>query len=210
LARISRKICTTVLLLGALHCSREPDPAPLVAAPAGPLSSAPPPTLELGSVPPPPTEEEARAAVVPASLKTVGAQGDELETDLHSFKVLSLRTCGKLTGSAAAEAAETEGMIAVGLEVQITAKTTMAIAPRDVLLRSGGTLFHAGLDLQQKRKGCIPVLQSTRLKARQAARGFVLFEMPSSMAGKLELTYQPTRWGGATPVHVALENLLPP
>jgi hypothetical protein len=84
-----------------------------------------------------------------------------------------------------------------GAEVEITAKTALGISPRDVVLRSGGILFYANLDLERKLAGCLPLLGRPRLKTGESAKGFVVYDVPSPKPPNLELTYQPTRWGGA-------------
>jgi hypothetical protein len=143
---------------------------------------------------------------VPAAFKTSGATGEKLETDTFSFKVLSFRTCGEATGAGSRDTPEADARLVLGAEVEITAKKSMATSPRDVVLRNGGILFYANLDLKRTLSGCTPLLERPRLKASQAARGFVLFQVPSPRPATLELTYQPTRWGGAPVVRVELDG----
>src|SRR5687768_17068353 len=91
-----RSLLLPLALLGALHCNREPEPEPVKRAAGAVVSATPKPAkLELGPLRPLPQVEEAPRPVVLAALKTAGGPGEQLDTDIHSFRVLSFRDCGE-------------------------------------------------------------------------------------------------------------------
>jgi hypothetical protein len=133
----------------------------------------------------------ADAVTAPASFKTTGNVGELLENNLYFFKLRNARTC------------DASGKVA-GVEVEIEAKTKLAVSPRDVVIGKGGIAFTAGLNFERKLPGCTPLLNLSVLKKGQVARGFVLFDLPRRPGNDLTLIYQPTRWGGAGYVRVPL------
>jgi hypothetical protein len=135
----------------------------------------------------------ASAVITPTPLKSTGKVGELLESDVYFFKVRSLRTC------------DASGKVA-GVEVEIEAKTKLAVSPRDVVIGKGGITFTAGLNFERKLPGCTPLLGLSVLQKGQVARGFVLFDVPRPPGSDLTLIYQPTRWGGAGYVSVPLQT----
>jgi hypothetical protein len=89
----------------------------------------------------------------------------------------------------------------VGVEVEIRSQARLSISPRDVQLRSGGIYFHADPGSQLHRN-CSPRLPRSLVKKDTTSTGFVLFDVPLPEPPDLEVLYQPTRFGGASPARV--------
>jgi hypothetical protein len=136
------------------------------------------------------------AARETAAVKYSGDVGERLEGDVYFFKVHSLKTC------------DAAGKLA-GVEVEVEAKGRLAVNPRDVIIGKGGISFTASLDLKRELPGCTPLLQISVLKRGQAARGYVLYDLPWRPTNDLRLIYQPTRWGGAGYVTAPLKDWSP-
>ncbi len=146
-----------------------------------------------------PRPENPTATASARKLKTDGQVGDWLEGDLFWFKAAGVRSCGD--GDAG------RGRV-VGVEVEIRAKSRLTFSPRELRLTSGGVVFHGNLDLDRQAGGCKPLLGIAWLKKDEVTKGFVLFDVPAPAPERLELHYQPTRWGGAGQVRVTLSPLM--
>jgi hypothetical protein len=134
-------------------------------------------------------------------VKSVGKVGDAVEGDVYFFTVKSVRACGEASGTERAR-------IVVGAEVEIRAKSRLTVSPRDVTLQSGGIVFYASVDPDRRVAGCGPLLKHAWLQKGDAAKGFVVFDVPAPEPPKLQLGYVPTRWGGAGGVRVELDDCL--
>ena len=131
--------------------------------------------------------------------------GDWLESDIYFFRALKALPCGKeLAPTQPARAASSNEPTLLGVEVEIKAKLSMTISPKEVSLHDGGVVYDADLDLEKRFEDCTPRLKIEWLKPGRIAKGFVLFRVPPPEPAKLELNYQPTRWGGAGRVGLEL------
>ena len=96
----------------------------------------------------------------------------------------------------------------VAAEVEVTAKGEFNVSPRDAVLGVGGITFPGSVDRKRKLPGCTPLLPIAALRAKEVAKGFVLFDIPVSGPGsnlaEMNLVYHPTRFGGAGQVLVRL------
>jgi hypothetical protein len=74
------------------------------------------------------------------------------------------------------------------------------VTARDFSLERGGIILQARHVELPLLPHCLPLLQPSRLRARQSVRGYVLFDLPVAWTAASEpllLVYRPTRWGGA-------------
>jgi len=175
--------------------------APNVLTPAAELKKLGPVLPEADHHHPPPPAK---------TLKTVGAIGEELEGDVSYFKLLSIKPCKdpKVPAVGSGGAPNPAARNVVAAEVEIVAKTKLAVNPRDLVLGKGGILFNASIDPKRELPGCTPLLKLSLLKAKQSAKGYVLFDLPAwgpgSNLNELNLVYHPARFGGSAQVHVKL------
>jgi hypothetical protein len=192
--------------LALLGCRREasdepapgPGPRPSAAARSAPDVRA---LREAMGVPSGVVSELDAPKVTPVAskvLKTRGAPGEWLESDLYFFKVDSVRPCGS------SAAGDKLGRTLIGAEIQIKAKLNLTFSPREVRLSSGGIVFNTRVDFDRELEACAPLLKVAWLKKDDVITGFVLFEMPPPEPKNLIVSYQPTRWGGAGFVSVTL------
>lgn len=183
---------STLLVAGAVACKSPPSSPGSQQAGAQPLASSrarPIPTVYMpGAIPQDVAATEAVAAT--STVKNRGKLGERLEGDVYYFRLLAAHACDA-------------GGKVVGVEIELEAKTKLAVSPRDMTLGKGGMAFSASLELERKLPGCSPLLRMATLKKGETAKGFVLFDLPSPPPEGLGLVYQPTRWGGAG--HVAVE-----
>ncbi len=196
--------------LGLLACRRENSEKPSDKSGAAPPSSpaarpAPGPSaLREGLGIRGDVDMEAQgSSVTPAAarkVKSSGALGELLEGDVYFFTADSVKPCGEPAHAAADE----HTPVVVGAKLRIKAKSKLTFSPREVVLHGGGITFNASMDLEREPKGCTPLLKVSWLKKDEVIEGFVLFDVPPPEPKKLELTYLPTRWGGASAVRVAL------
>ena len=132
------------------------------------------------------------------SVKHTGKLGELLEGDVYYFKLSSIRPCGEQPDP---KTAKPNARRVVAAEVEITAKEELNVSPRDVTIGVGGIVFNGSVDRKRTIEGCSPLLEISRLRSKQAAKGYVLFDIPvtgpGSDLGEMGLIYQPTRFGGA-------------
>jgi hypothetical protein len=95
----------------------------------------------------------------------------------------------------------------IGVELELTAKQPLNVSPRDLRLSSGGMIFRAS-DGKRRLAGCEPLLEPRGLQSGKTAKGYVMFDVPPPEPPNLELTYTPTRWGGASSVVTKLERCI--
>ena len=145
----------------------------------------------------------AAPSAAPAPLKNVGKLGEALESDVFTFKLVSVAPCGEQPDPATAKPSARR---VVAAEVEITAKQGLTISPRDVAIGVGGIVFNGATDRARKLDGCNPRLETSVLLPEKSTRGYVLFDIPVTGPGsdlaQMGLIYQPTRFGGAGPVMV--------
>jgi hypothetical protein len=193
---------TASSLVGGVACKADPPGRQAAAVVPPALASSapvrPPPPVQMPGAIAHAEGHPARpeAAQATAQVKYSGALGDRLEGDVYYFQLRSLRTC------------DPEGKVA-GVEVEIEAKSKLALNPRDVVIGKGGIQFKSNLDFERKLPGCTPLLKVSILQKGQVARGFVLYDLPARPGDDLRLIYQPTRWGGAGHVTAALKDWSP-
>ena len=141
----------------------------------------------------------------PVAVKSSGEIGEQLEADVYSFKLLGMKPCGEQPDKATAPPAARR---VVAAEVEITAKKDFNVNPRDVAIGVGGITFNGSVDQKRKLADCMPLLRIDVLRAKQVAKGFVLFDIPVSGPGsdlhEMNLAYRPTRFGGAGQVMIRL------
>jgi hypothetical protein len=132
------------------------------------------------------------------NVKHTGKVGELLEGDVYSFKLVSIGPCGEQPDP---KTAKPSARRVVAAEVEITAKDELNISPRDVVIGVGGVTFNGSTNQKRVIAGCSPLLEISRLRSKQVAKGFVLFDIPvtgpGSDLGEMGLIYQPTRFGGA-------------
>jgi hypothetical protein len=138
-----------------------------------------------------------------APLKNVGKVGELLESDVFTFKLVSIAPCGPAPDP---KTAAPNARRVVAADVEITAKEGMSVSPRDVAIGVGGIVFNGSLDSKRKVEGCGALLAPGVLLPEKSAKGRVLFDIPvtgpGSDLGQMGLIYQPTRFGGAGAVMV--------
>jgi hypothetical protein len=212
---MQRHIIVTSIGLCALGlsaaCEKTPtEPSSNEPRLAAPAPSAPRPAVPIPGMPPgfaiDGGEQRVGHATVGAELpklKVLGKVGEQLEGDVYFFKTLSVKQC---EGSPAAGGNAKIKPLVIGAEVEIKAKRQLNISPRDVRLGSGGVVFYASVDPQRQEKGCEPMIRHGSLGAEQVIRGYVVFDVPPPEPPKLQLTYAPTRWGGAGSVVTTLDR----
>jgi hypothetical protein len=210
--------------LACVGCAREPESsrgtAPKASAKPAVVEPAKKPTIapaeamaKLGPVlpehehhePPPPTEP----------LKTEGKLGEVLEGDISHFKLLSMRPCVDDAHPAPSPDAvarkDPKARRVVAAEIEVVAKTRLNVAPRDLSLAAGGISINSNVDPKREIKGCTPLLKFQRIQAKETARGFVLFELPTwgpgSNLNEFKLVYHPARFGGAVALYVKLADV---
>jgi hypothetical protein len=150
-----------------------------------------------------------------------------LEGGFYKFRLDAVKHCGASPalsqqgrdggplasddGTAPSAAGWRGGASWVGALVRVTAdvKETF-VSPRDLTLQRGGVILRAKYGDVPLLRGCQPLLQQNELRAGHEARGFALFEVPAHFRAKspapIVLAYQPTRWGGAKRVEIALDS----
>ena len=186
-------------------CEKTPtEPSSKELRGAAPAPSAPRAAMAIPGMPPGfaidggadrPIGHATVAAELP-KLKVLGKVGEQLEGDVYFFKTLSVKQC---------ESTKTKPIV-IGVEVEIKAKRQLNISPRDVRLGSGGIVFYASVDPQRQEQGCEPMIRHGSLAKDQVVRGYVVFDVPAPEPPKLQLTYAPTRWGGAGSVVTTLDQ----
>ena len=213
----------SLVALACAACAREPSngsaPKPSAQKPPAVVEPAKKPTItpaeamaKLGPVrpeheqhvPPPPTK----------ALKTEGKLGEVLEGDVSHFKLLSMRPCvddQHPAPSADSAAKDPKARKVIAAEVEIVAKTNLNVAARDLSLAAGGITIASSVDPKREIKGCTPLLKFARLTAKDTARGFVLFDLPTwgpgSNLNEFKLIYHPARFGGAIALYVKLADV---
>ena len=192
---------------------------------AAPASSAKPTAESSAAVPSPTAQGSGGPESTEAAPKTIGRTGEVLTGDVYAFKAISVQPCGgsarKPVGQPARSAAPANEPVApqasasapshnesvvIGALVEITAKGRLSISPRDMQLASGGIIFYGSIDDKRRLPGCTPLLKRSMIQNDGVAKGYVLFDVPLPEPRSLELTYRPTRWGGATPVRVRIRG----
>jgi hypothetical protein len=211
---MQRHIIVTGIGLSVLAaaCEKTPtEPSTTDRRAAGPAASAPRAAVPIPGMPPGFALDgggdrdigHATVAAELPKLKVLGKVGEQLEGDVYFFKTLSVKQCE--SSPAAGANAKTKPLV-LGAEVEIKAKRQLNISPRDVRLGSGGIVFYASVDAQRQEKGCEPMIRHGSLAADQVIRGYVVFDVPAPEPPKLQLTYAPTRWGGAGSVVTTLDG----
>jgi hypothetical protein len=136
------------------------------------------------------------------------------ETALFTIDLEELRVC-EPPASGPAPSAKPPVKVWMGFAIRARARTDeLFLTPRDFTLEKGGVILQARhVDLPRLPR-CAPLLKPTAMRARHAARGFVLFEVPASFrdlaadAPPLILAFRPTRWGGARRVELPVPACL--
>jgi hypothetical protein len=131
----------------------------------------------------------ARARAAPPS----DAGAEWLEGAHYGLRVEGVRTCAAGQRAAA-------GRVWVAAEAHVRTKDRdLFVTARDFTLERGGIILQARHVELPLLPHCLPLLQPSRLRARQSVRGYVLFEMPAAWTAArdpLVLVYKPTEWGG--------------
>jgi hypothetical protein len=144
----------------------------------------------------------ARAQTTPAPSDPNGAW---LEGARYGLRIEGVRGC-------AAGPRPPSGKMWVGAEAHVRTKDEgLFVTARDFSLQRGGVILQARYVELPLLQRCLPLLQPSRLRARQSARGFVLFELPVAWTAAREpfvLVYRPTRWGGAQRIEARIAPCL--
>jgi hypothetical protein len=180
-----------------------PLSAPSATPAAPPPSSGPPPA---GSAAPDRSAgtdtADAAATADNAEIGDAGI-GDWTDTMMYKFRLQEVKRC-----EAAALAADAQaGPILLGVKMQVSAKIDQIMASaRDVTLEGGGVVFRSSLTIPAGSK-CMPPLGPKQLRHNETATGFAAFELPADTNLRvLTIAFQPTRWGGAPRVQIALPD----
>lgn len=101
----------------------------------------------------------------------------------------------------------------VGFAVSVRSKTKgLFVTARDFSLEKHGIVLQPRHVNPPLLEGCLPLLRQKQLDANsEPNQGFVLFEVPARFRNDdvpLTLAYQPTRWGGAARVALAVPSCL--
>lgn len=210
MARACRCCVLTSSLACALAASRCSRPSSTVAdAGAAPVASFLPPP----SATPRSAENPSHDAATPWDLLGKAYAGsDELDNgppaapnetsnnELFNFEILTATRCHPPISTDAGDT------VTLGLRVRVVGKTErFFVSPRDVKLTHAGAIVSATLDDAGAR--CEPRLKPTQVARGHQASGFVVFDVPVKLVDQLEVTYHPTRWGGAPAVQVPLPKM---
>jgi len=163
----------------------------------------------------------------PPARKAAGLR-EWVDGGMFRFRVEAISGCGVAAGPAnQLSSAGTPGGGAVAIDrptparppaerlavsVQIIAGADhIFVSPRDVTLESGGVILQSSDPKAPLAARCRPALAPQRLRARQSARGAVVFEVSPEFRARqapMILAYRPTRWGGAGRLEVKLPGCL--
>lgn len=151
-------------------------------------------------------------AVVAIAIETPSPEPEKsVETAIISLSLAGLERCDP--PAQAADAGVT-AKTWIGFAIRARSKADKVfVTPRDFTLEKGGVILQARHVDPPRLPRCSPLLKHAQLRARQAARGYVLFEVPASFRGGPEaapllLAYKPTRWGGAKRVELSVPACL--
>jgi len=151
---------------------------------------------------PPPANSDAGTEVGHTTATTADAPG--VETAHYELFFDGIKKCDPTADSS------TAGRVWMGAAIRARAKVNeFFVTAQDFTLEKGGIAVTARHVNPPGLPNCLPLLQPASLRAKQTARGFVLFEVPARLRTKdapLTLAYRPRRWGGARRV----EFVIPP